>query len=164
VEGVMGREDMSIAVVKHFSFGPYKFKHVPVFVYTDSNNILGYPRRLGLVGSGILSRFNLILNFPANEIYIKPNKSFSDPFDYSYSGLNIWENEGKVEVYDVIPNSPAAKAGFIIGDEIVSIGNIFSGNLQAYRKMLKSERTTLNIIIKREKEYMPMLLKVGSIL
>lgn len=164
VEGVMGREDMSVGVVKHFSIGPYKFKHVPVFVYADSNNILGYPRRLGLVGSGILSRFNLILNFPENEIYIKPNKSYSAPFDYSYSGLNIWGNNGKVEVYDVIPNSPAEKAGFIIGDEIIGINNIFSSNLQAYRKMLKSERTILNVIIKRGKDYKPMLLKVGSIL
>jgi len=164
VEGVMGREDMSLTVVKHFSFGPYKFRHVPVYIYPDGNNVLRYPQQLGLVGSGILSRFNLILNFPENEIHVKPNKSFNDPFDYSYSGLNIWENEGKIEVYDVIPNSPAAEAGFLIGDKVIGINNVFSGSLQAYRKLLKTERTTLHIIIKRGKDYRPMLLKVGSIL
>jgi hypothetical protein len=164
VEGVMGREDMSIAVVKSFSLGPYEFKHVPVFIYADSNNVLKYPRQLGLIGSGILSRFNVILNFPENEIFLKPNQSFNDPFDYSYSGLNIWDNKGRIEVYDVIPNSPADKAGFIVGDEIVGIEKVFSGNLQTYRKMLKSEKTTLSIVIKREKDYKPMLLKVSSIL
>jgi hypothetical protein len=164
VEGVMGREDMSIAVVKSFSLVPYEFKPVPGFIFADSNNVLKYPRQLGLIGSGILSRFNVILNFPENEIFLKPNQSFNDPFDYSYSGLNIWDNKGRIEVYDVIPNSPADKAGFIVGDEIVGIEKVFSGNLQTYRKMLKSEKTTLSIVIKREKDYKPMLLKVSSIL
>lgn len=164
VEGMLGRERIKVTVVKSFQFGPYKFKKVPTYIFDDAYNVLRYPKNMGLVGSGIFSRFNLILNYPANEIFIKPNKYFNDAFEYAYSGLSIWERDGKIEVFDIIPGSPAEKAKFLIGDEIMSVDNFFSIDIDVIRTALRCKNCGLEVFIKREGELKKLHLRTTSIL
>ncbi len=56
------------------------------------------PDRKGSIGSGILRRFNVVFDYPNNQILLKKNRNFSDPFLFNKSGLDIkhdgqqWEN------------------------------------------------------------------------
>lgn len=164
VEGMLGREKMKVTVVKSFQLGPYKFKNVPTYIFDDTYNVLRYPQNMGLVGSGIFSRFNLILNYAENEIFIKPNKYFNDAFEYAYSGLSIWERNGKIEVFDIIPGSPAEKAAFAIGDEIMSVDNSFSFDIDIIRKALRCKNCGLEVFIKRDGALKKLHLRTTSIL
>lgn len=162
-EGMGGMLKMRLTVVKELKLGPYHFHRVPAFLYDDNNNVTSYPFTGGLVGSDILRRFNLILNYPARTIHLQPNSHYNDQFDYAYTGLGIYYLNGKNIVVDVIKDSPAEKGGFKIDDEIISVGNNFSGNIQQYKNMLQVPNQKLTVIVKREKELLQLTLKTKSI-
>ena len=47
-----------------------------------------------------------------NEIfYLMPNSHYQDPFDYSYSGIELYYVDGDIILGDVAKGSPAETAG-----------------------------------------------------
>ncbi|MBS1729159.1 MAG: aspartyl protease family protein [Bacteroidetes bacterium] len=162
-EGLGGKKTMYLTYIKDIKVGPYRFKDVPVYVFDDTYKVTSYPQTGGLIGNDILRRFNIILNYPKQEIFIKPNKNFSDSFDYSYTGLGIYLINGAITITDIMKGSPAEKAGFKIGDVILGVGSNFSNNILAYKTLLQSARARLNIVIMREGDLMEIKLKVKSI-
>ena len=67
-------------------------------------------------------------------------------------------------VDDVIKDSPAEKAGFLVGDEIISVGKNFSNNIQQYKDLLQEPNARIQVIIKRNATLETKLLKTTSIL
>lgn len=163
-EGIMGRLRMRLTVIKEVKVGPYRFRMVPTYLYKDNYNVTSYPFTGGLLGCELLRRFNLILNYGQREIHLLPNTHFNEPFDYSYTGLNIYYIDGKIQVEDVISNSPAALAGFKVEDEIIGVGNNMSYNIQAYKNALQVPNQKIKVIIRRNGELRSLLLTTGSIL
>jgi hypothetical protein len=163
-EGMGGMLKMRLTVVKEVKLGPYRFRKVPTYLYQDDNNVTSYPFTGGLIGNEILRRFNLTFNYPQREIFLQPNSHFNDQFDYAYTGLGIYYIGGKNIVVDVIANSPAAKSGFMIDDEIISVGNNFSNNIQQYKNLLQVPNERLKIIIKRGTELKEMTIRTKSLL
>jgi hypothetical protein len=163
-EGLGGKKSMKLSTVREVKFGPYKFKKVPVLVFADDHNVTSYPFLGGLIGNDLLRRFNLVMNYPENEIHLFPNSHFNEPFDYSYTGLSIYFVNGQVVIEDVIEGSPGEKAGLKPGDIIVGIGTNFSGNIQAYKALLQTAKLKLKIVIKRDEELFIKNIRVESIL
>lgn len=163
-EGLGGKKMMNITVVKELTIGNYKFRNVPTYIFNDEYNITNYPLLGGLIGNDILRRFNVIINYPDFNIHLKPNTHFNEPFDYTYTGLGIFYVDGKVMVLDVIENSPAAKAGLEVGDEIFAINNNFTGNLQQYKLALQNASNSVKILVLRNGLPMQMQLEIINIL
>ncbi len=163
-EGMAGRLQMRLTVIKELKLGPYKFFNVPTYLYKDDYNVMSYPFAGGLIGNELLRRFNLTINYGQREIHLLPNQHYSEPFDYAYTGLGIYYIDDKVMVEDVIPNSPAEKAGFKVGDQIYSMGNNFSQNIQQYKNLLLVANQRLKVIVLRENNLHELLLKTVSIL
>ena len=128
-EGVGGKIDMHATVIKEVKVGPYRFRKVPVFVFNDEYNITSYPYLGGLIGNDILRRFNVIMDYGKNEFYLTPNSHFEEPFDYSYSGLELYLVNGEIIAGDVAKGSPAENAGIKEGDVIIAINKNFTQNL-----------------------------------
>ncbi|MGE5106255.1 MAG: aspartyl protease family protein [Sphingobacteriales bacterium] len=163
VEGLGGKAQMQLTTIKELKIGPYAFRRVPTYVFEDPNNVLAYPALAGLIGNDILRRFNIIINYPVREIFLKPNSHYNDAFDYSYSGLNIYFIDGRVVVGEVMENSPAEEAGFKPGDIIFGVGSDFSNNIQKYKELIQSAGKKLAIVIIRDEKAMLLVLKVKSI-
>jgi len=163
-EGLGGKTDMQLSVVKELKIGPYRFRNVPSYVFKDDFNVTNYPVLGGLIGNDILRRFNVIFNYPQQEIYIKPNKHYLDSFDYSYTGLGIYLINGAITVTDIIKDSPAEKAGFKYGDIIIGVEGNFSNNIQAYKVLMQNAKARLRILVMREGSPQIIYLKVKSIL
>jgi hypothetical protein len=162
-EGLGGKKEMRVTTIKRFKFGPYQFRKVPTYIFEDEFNVTQYPKVCGLVGNEIFSRFNTVFNFPAKEIHLLPNRKFSEPFDYAYTGLGIFLVDGEVTVEDVIKDSPGEKAGFKQGDIIFSIGTDFSKNIQKYKELLQNAGASFKVLVHREGKLKLLKLKVGSI-
>ena len=149
-EGMGGRLQMRLTLVKEVKIGPYKFRAVPTYLYKDDYNVTSYPFTGGLLGNDLLRRFNMIFNYPNREIYLKPNSHFSEEFDYAYTGLGVYYVDGKVVVEDVIAGSPADKAHFKVGDEILAVNKNFSGNMQVYKAILQKPWEAITVLVRRD--------------
>lgn len=162
-QGLGGKKAIMISVSKKVKIGPYSFKKVPTHILDDTYNVISYPFLGGLIGNDLLRRFNLIINYPDKEVFIKPNTHYKDVFDYSYTGLNIYEVDGVIEIHDVAPNSPATRAGIMDGDILLAVNKNFSNNIQSYKDLLSKANTMVPIIIIRNNELINLKLKVGRI-
>lgn len=163
-EGLGGKKTMDITVIQSVQIGNYKFRKVPVYIFSDDFNITSYPLLGGLLGNDLLRRFNVTLNYPELSIYLKPNNHFKDEFDYSYTGLGIYQIAQNITVLDVMPNSPGEKAGFKADDIILSIDNIFSKNVQAFKTALQNTGNTVRIVVLRDGQPLLLKLRVKNIL
>ena len=149
-QGMAGKLEMRLTLIKELKIGPYKFRAVPTYLYADDYNVTSYPYTGGLLGNDLLRRFNLILNYPNREINLSPNSHFDESFDYAYTGLGIYYVNNKIVVEDVIEGSPAAKAHFKVNDEVLAVENNFSLNIQTYKNMLQKPFEAIKVIVKRD--------------
>jgi C-terminal processing protease CtpA/Prc len=137
---------------------------VPTYVFDDDYNVTSYPNLGGLLGNDILRRFNVTLNYDRREIYLLPNSHYRDQFDYSYTGLGIYWVDGEIRVGDIMPGSPAEKAGLKLDDVVIAVNNNFSNNIQIYKNILQSVGERIKIIVKRNGDLQEHIMRVRSIL
>ncbi|HLF45765.1 MAG TPA: aspartyl protease family protein [Chitinophagaceae bacterium] len=163
-EGVGGKIDMQLTVMKELKIGPYRFRSVPVFVFDDTYNVTSYPYLSGLIGNDLLRRFNIILNYAKKEFYFTPNRHYSDHFDYAYSGLELYLVDDKIILGDVAEGSPAAIAGLKEGDEVIGINTLIGQNIQKYKTALQNIGEKIKMIISRDGELLEFTFKIKSIL
>jgi hypothetical protein len=163
-EGLGGKIDMAMTVVKEVKLGPYKFRNVPIYVFNDTFNITSYPFLGGLIGNDILRRFNVVLNYDRRDIYLVPNSHYNDQFDYSYTGIELYYIDGRIIIGDVAKDSPAEKAGLQEGDVVVAVNKNFSQNLQQYKAAIQAAGDRLQLVIQRNGELIQFSFKVKSIL
>ena len=163
-EGMGGKMQMRLTVIKEVKVGPYHFRAVPTYLYKDLYNVTSYPYTGGLIGNELLRRFNLIVNYPQREINLIPNSHYYDSFEYGYTGLSIYQIDGRITVDATIPGSPAEEAGFQKDDEIISVGNNFSGIIQQYKNILQEPKKRIPVIVRRGDQLLQLTINTISIL
>jgi hypothetical protein len=163
-EGLGGKIDMKMTVVKEIKLGPYKFRNVPVYVFDDDYNITSYPYLAGILGNDLLRRFNIILNYERRDFYLTPNTHFNDPFDYAYTGIDFYLMNGQVLLGDVAKGSPAEAAGLQEDDVVIAVNKVFNGSLQSFKAALMDKREKAEIIVLRNGVLQEYEFKVKSIL
>ncbi|TMI95735.1 MAG: PDZ domain-containing protein [Bacteroidetes bacterium] len=162
-EGLGGKIDMQMTVIKEVKMGPYRFRNVPVYIFKDEYNVTSYPFLGGLIGNDILRRFNCILNYDKRDFYLTPNSHYLEPFDYSYSGIELYFINGEITVGDVADGSPAAASGLREGDAVVAINKVFSQNITQLKLALQNTNEKIKMIVRRKGELMVFEFKVRSI-
>lgn len=162
-EGLGGKIDMELTVIREVKIGPYRFRNVPVHIFEDEFNVTNYPYMGGLIGNDILRRFNVILNYAKSDIYITPNSHYPEPFDYSYSGVELYLINGQILVGDVAKGSPAEAAGLKEGDQVLAVNKNFSQNLNQYKILLQAPNERVKIIYRRDGVISDIEFKVKSI-
>ncbi len=117
VHGKLGR-------ILEVRLGSYVLDDV-LAAFHDTKLKLGGPRGDkvdGILGNQILRRFNVILDYSHGRMFLKPNKYHDTPFECSMSGLLFRRTEtSEHEVFGVVENSPAALAGILEGDIVVTV-------------------------------------------
>ncbi|MFT4093076.1 MAG: aspartyl protease family protein [Niabella sp.] len=163
-EGLGGKVAMYLTVMKELKIGPYRFRNVPVNIFNDEYNVTSYPLLGGLIGNDIFRRFNCILNYNKRQIYIVPNRFFRDPFDYAYSGVELYMIDQKAVIGDIPVGSPADKAGLKAGDEVLAVNNKFGMTLNDLKLALQSTYGTVRIIVRRNEALLDKKMSVINIL
>ena len=163
-EGVGGKIDMHMTVIKEMRMGPYRFRNIPVFVFDDTFNLTSYPYLSGIIGNDILRRFNVILNYSKKEFYFMPNSHYLEGFDYAYSGIELYMIDGKIVLGDVAKGSPAETAGLQEGDIVIGINNVVGQNIQVFKTALQATGEKIKMIISRDGDLHEFTFKIKSIL
>lgn len=150
IEGYTGR-------VQNLRFAQYDLQNV-ITSFQDQEPILNRDStffRNGIIGNEILNRFTIILNYPLEKIYFKPNRKFKRKFVYDKSGLTLitaGQLNNTLVVQNVLPDTPAAEAGIFRGDIIKSINGIPASflSLKNATNMLRSKAgKTIRIKLER---------------
>ena len=149
-EGMGGKLQMRLTVVREVKIGPFRFRNVPTYLYKDEYNVTSYPFVGGLIGNDLLRHFNLTINYPHHEFNLFPNGHYNEPFDYAYTGLGVYYVNGRIMITDVIEGSPAEKGNFKVGDEIFAVGTNFSHNIQVYKNLLQNPDEDIKVIVSRD--------------
>jgi Aspartyl protease/PDZ domain len=152
VQGLGGKRQLKLTVVKRVKFASYTFINVPVNIFNDVDSILPYPGICGVLGNDIMRRFNIVINYPAKQMHFVPNTHFDDAFNYAYTGMFLYQHGADIIIDDVLANSPAEKAGILSGDKVIGVDNNFSGNINQYEKILQQVRTPVKLVIMRNEK------------
>lgn len=163
VQGLGGRKLMKLTIIKQIQIGPYKFRKVPTDILDDEYNATSYPFLGGVIGNDILRRFNVILNYNKREIHLLPNSHFTDDFDYSYTGLNMYYIEGKIVLDEVIHKSPAYKAGLKKDDIVIAVNSNFSNDITVYKNLMQVVGQKITLLVLRSNLPMIFEFRVGRI-
>lgn len=80
----------------------------------------------GLIGGGIIKRYNVIVDYPSEVLILRRSTFFSGPFHTNLSGIEViarGKNMREFVVHYVRPGSAGYEAGILAGDKIVEINN-----------------------------------------
>ncbi len=135
-----GKVSTTLAVIKSIEIGEFTFEDtIPINISSDEAGVSSYPGYLGILGSEIINRFNIILNYNTKQLFLKPNELFSKKITLPVSPIKLSLAEDKIIISGVIENSQAYKLGLREGQVINSINGNATATIQEYRKMLNEE-------------------------
>jgi hypothetical protein len=127
--GLGGQLEGYIGRVEHFSFHGFEFENVLSSfqeVQADSITRKGLERN-GIIGNSVLSRFNYVIDYPRQKLYLKSRGRLKRKFNYDKSGIHLaaaGHNLKDFIIQRVQFNSPAHDEGLRKGDVIRKIEGI----------------------------------------
>jgi len=157
-EGLNGIITGKYGRIPEIHFGEFSLKNA-IVSFPDSTTIktiIANSRRDGTIGSQLLSRFNMFIDYKNKKFYFKPNSNFEKKYFYNVAGIEIVQITPVLtltEVFDVWANSPAALAGVQKGDQIIEVNGVraFQMTVGEIRKMFETpSKRPLILTLKRE--------------
>lgn len=151
--------------LKSLTFAGHTFYDLPVGMAADNAGVSSYKGYLGILGSEIINRFNMILDYDAKALYLKPNRLYSTPFNIPLTGFTLKTNEqNQVVVSKISEESPAYQDGMREGDQILAINNIQHPTLEKCNELLKKEGEKVKLTVKNEHEIKTYRLTLNKLL
>lgn len=151
--------------INHLKLGDYKFSDLPIGLEHAQSGVSSFEGYLGILGAVIINRFNFVVDYDKQMLYLKPNTLFNKPFEFPLTGLSLRKRgDGKIYIVNVSEGSPAYEKGIQSGDEIVSINGNSSGDLKAYRKLLKQEGKKASVILRNDQGEREYLIEIKRLL
>lgn len=157
--GLTGTINGSIGRIQSFQLNKFVFKDIlssfPDYADVGAKVNVG---RNGNLGNEILKRFHLIIDYSRSRIILKPNSFYRQSFEHDMSGIEIvasGEVYNRFFIYKVEPNSPAAEADILAGDEILYINaadasKLSISNIDKLFRLRDGQK--LLIILRRDEE------------
>jgi len=122
-EGLNGVVTGKRSKIKNFSIGDFVFKN-PTTAFLDSTAtqyVSANRYRQGSIGSQILQRFKVILDYQNKKLYLKKTRSLKKEFKYNRAGIELaYAGKTIVKTEKIVSDNYAHNEGNIISFEFVS--------------------------------------------
>jgi hypothetical protein len=144
MQDVVGR---AVAV----ELGPLRFEQPIVSCSTARVGVLSEASFAGILGGELLRRCRTLIDYGRREVLLAPSAAWDEPHEFDQSGLYlsaVGDDLRRFVVHDVIPGSPAARAGVERGDALVEIGGRPARSLQLeeLRELLRAGPGTTYLV------------------
>ena len=169
-KGLSGNVYGKLGRVKGFEIGGFFLEGV-IAGFPDSTSLSLLPDEIswyGNLGAAVLSRFHVIFDYNGKRLILKKNSAFRTPFNYNISGIELYAHGqafNEFLISYVRPNSPAARAGLQVNDEIISLNGFATENLNInsmYNGLEKRAGSTISVRIRRGEEIFKSKFKLES--
>jgi hypothetical protein len=145
-DNLSGKTVSTHALISRLGIGEYSLTgKLPVSLSSDKEGVSAYKGYLGILGSDIINRFDIILDYAAHKLYIKPNYLFKKAFELPVSPIKLAYADKGIVITTVIEKTDAWQQGLREGQQLVSINGIEGAKIETYRKLLSAAGTEVNI-------------------
>ena len=110
---------------------------------TQQQGFFASPFIAANLGGGVWHRFTVTFDYGAETMALQPNASLGERDSYERSGMLLINKAGKIVVYSARQGTPAAKAGLVKGDKIISIDGATPQSLEQVRHALRGAPGTV---------------------
>jgi hypothetical protein len=107
--------------MQSIAIGPFEWKKPLISLSQAETGALASADYAGNIGNRILERFKCTFDYERRVLHLEPTRRMSEPDEFTRTGLQITRKDGVTSAAQVIDRSPAAQAGFRVGDEIRAI-------------------------------------------
>ncbi|MEZ0472819.1 aspartyl protease family protein [Luteimonas salinilitoris] len=138
IERITGR-------VAKFSIGRFAFDDQ--VTYFDRADFKDLPKAIGLIGNGVLRNFDLVLDYSAREVSMRPIAGFDTGSVADRSGINLLPHRSGAYAQSVVAGSPADGVGLRSGDVVTHLDGerIERSSFDALKERLSSDREAVDI-------------------
>jgi hypothetical protein len=150
--GAGGKVDIYYTRINNMSIGSFSIEDIPIGFITFEEVAQARGEVDGNIGIGLLSRFNIYLDYQGKKIILEKNSNFGKPFVIDKSGMIVDKDEDKFIIKQVIENTPAYEAGLKEKDELIKINGKPTSNytLSEITKLLKGNAgERIDLVVKR---------------
>jgi predicted aspartyl protease len=141
---------ITISPIQSLSFFDYEFdKPMIAHISTDKSGVSAMPGYLGILGAEIINRFNFIIDYEKNLLYLEPNSLFDMTMDTTVFPFRLVLENGKILVNHLIENTDAAKQGIKAGDEILEVNNQPVKDLVWTKEQIKATKGAVDLKIRK---------------
>ncbi|MFH2002561.1 MAG: PDZ domain-containing protein [Planctomycetota bacterium] len=145
--------------------GGYESKNVlAAFVSSDDDADRFHE---AIIGMALMSRFNLIFDYPSRRMFIRPNRTFPKPFEYDMSGMALQRSSSAgLEIVRIHPGSPAEEAGLKKGDKVLKINGRPAQDYDVWElhPIMRKEGDTVMLSVIKDGEETAVPIKLRRIL
>jgi hypothetical protein len=149
--GVQGEIRGHLGRVRSIEIGGYAIDDALAGFVPAADSAPAYDE--AMIGLGLLSRFNIVFDYPGRRMFLEPGRTYSEPYEYDMSGMWLRPARGGYwEVERVLEGSPAADAGIEAGDSITRINGNPAGDYAFWDliPMMRQAGDTLQLEILRD--------------
>ena len=141
--GLGGEMPMITSRFDEVSLGHYDIANVVVSLSQDTPT----KTKVNILGSGLLNRFNLIVDYPAQMLHLTPNANFQKPDYVNTFGLTLLPHTNGAFIEKIRTASPAQNNGLKESDVITQVNgeNITHKNFDVISEKLATLATVKEI-------------------
>jgi hypothetical protein len=107
--------------MRSMTLGPFTWKQPLVTLSTGETGMLASEDYAGNIGNQILDRFTVTFDYDRRELWLEPGTSAQKRDRFSRLGAQLMRLDGVIKVGQLLPGSPAERAGMHELDEVVTI-------------------------------------------
>jgi len=156
--GAAGLEEGRVGRIKSLEIAGFTMENLVAEFAQAETGALGATGYDANLGAGVLSRFDVVFDYPAHRLGLMPNARFAEQEEPDRMGILVLPQKGSIKIVKMDPEGSAAKAGILVGDEIIKVdqSTITERSFMDLRNMFrKPAGTFLQLTVKRnQKEIM----------
>jgi len=119
--GFGGTFSSTLVRMKTLKVGPYVWNDPIVSLSGATTGALASEDYAGNAGNHVMERFKCTFDYERRVVHLEPGRRFTEPFRFDRAGVRFRRDGDALAVAEIIPGSPAEKAGLVTGDPLVSL-------------------------------------------
>ena len=116
-----GKTKTSVGLIKGISIPTHEFNSTLVtYISSDKVGVNAMEGYLGLLGAGVIYRYNMVLDYTNHLIYVKPTSDFNRAFHQTVNPLRLKKVNNKLYIDTIVEQSDAFSQGIKENMEVIA--------------------------------------------